>query len=374
MIYKEFGKTGVKISQLGFGAMRLPEVEINGQWFIDEDKALPLLYKGYEKGINYFDTAPYYCHKNSEYAVGKALKSVRKEIYLSSKCSMDHVHKPGDYRRQLEDTLTKMDTDYLDFYHFWALNKDKFDNNLLKVGAMKEALQAKQEGLIKHISFSFHDSPEVIKYILEHAPEMETALVQYNLLDRANEEMIKLMGEKGMGVVAMGPVAGGRLAAPSTNLSEKIGGESMATYDLALRFVLGNKNITCALSGMENEEMLENNLKIGGLAEPMNEEQWVKATKALEEINKFSELYCTGCNYCQPCPKNIEIPNIFKHYTYHNVYGLTETAKNQYSSYLNDNKATIKDCIDCLKCEKACPQKIEIRKELKRVEEILSNL
>lgn len=374
MIYREFGNTGAKISQLGFGAMRLPEKEIKGEWYIDEDKALPLLLEGYKKGINYFDTAPYYCHSNSEYAVGKALKGVRKEIYLTSKIPVDKIQKTGDYRRILEDSLKKMDTDYIDFYHFWGLNKDKFDNYVLKFDAIKEAIKAKEEGLIKHISFSFHDSPEVIKHILEHAPEMETALVQYNLLDRANEEMIELMKKKGLGVVAMGPVAGGRLAAPSTNLSEKIGSESMATYDLALRFVLGNKNISCALSGMESLEMLEKNLIIGDLEEPMNKEQWEKATMALEEINKFSELYCTGCNYCQPCPKNIEIPNIFKHYTYYNVYGLKETAKNQYNKYLEENKATIEDCVNCLKCEKACPQKIEIRSELKRVEEILNSL
>ncbi len=374
MIYKNFGNTGEKISQLGFGAMRLPEVEIKGEWFIDEDKALPLLYKGYEKGINYFDTAPYYCHKNSEYAVGKALKSVRDKIYMTSKIPLEEVNFASDYRRILEASLKKMDTDYLDFYHFWGINKTKFDDKILKLGLLKEALKAKEEGLIKHISFSFHDDAEVIKYIVDQAPELETALVQYNLLDRANEEMIEYMAKKGLGVVAMGPVAGGRLAVPS-NLSEKLADDkNLATYDLAFRFVLGNKNITCALSGMENEEMLEKNIEIGNLENPMNEEQWKKATEALEQINKFSELYCTGCNYCQPCPKNIEIPTIFKHYTYYNVYGLKDTAKKQFDKYLSDSKATISACIDCKKCEKACPQHIDIRNELRRVEGILKAL
>lgn len=375
MIYRKFGNTGVNISSLGFGCMRLPEVQKDGKWYIDEDKALPLLYSGYEKGINYFDSAFYYCHSNSEAAVGKALKSVRDQVNLTSKCPLGDVKEPGDYRRFLETSLKRMDTDHIDFYHFWGINKDQFDNKILKLDLIKEAVKAKEEGLIRHISFSFHDDPKVIAYILEKAPEMETILLQYNLLDRSNEEMIDYAAEKGLGVVAMGPVGGGRLAAPTDLYKKLTGKESKATYELALRFVLGNKNISCALSGMGNTDMLEKNAAVASDAAPMTEAEFEQIKESLEQLKKFNELYCTGCSYCQPCPKNIVIPRLFEMYTYHNVYGLSQAAKEQYKNYVEGKEGGLPaDCINCGFCERKCPQKIQIRSELKRVEGILKSL
>lgn len=112
-------------------------------------------------GFNYFDSAPTYCHSNSEFAVGRALKDVRDKVLISTKISMDDVHSSDDYRRCLEISLKKLDTDYIDFYHFWALNRDTYDNVVLRYHLLEEARKAKEEGLIRHISFSFHDRPEV---------------------------------------------------------------------------------------------------------------------------------------------------------------------------------------------------------------------
>jgi len=373
MKYRSFGNTGEMVSPLGFGCMRLPEVEINGTWHIDEDKALPLLYKAYESGVNYFDSAPYYCHSNSEYAMGKALKSVREKIMMTSKLPLEVVKTQADFRKTLENSLKNADTGYLDFYHFWGINIGSLEV-IKKFDLFKEAMRAKEEGLIKHICFSFHDKAENMIDIIDAGQGiLETVLCQYNLLDRGNEKSIAYARSKGLGVVAMGPVAGGRLSAPTELYKKLTGKESIATYELALKFVLGNEDIAVALSGMENTDMLEKNLAIANLDTYMTKNEWDKVAVAMEEVKKFSELYCTGCNYCQPCPVNINIPKIFNMYTYHNVYGLTAAAKNELSEYKKNaqNGALPEACIDCGACEDKCPQNLKIRTELNRVIRIL---
>lgn len=372
MLYRKFGSTGKEISSLGFGCMRLPEYEKDGQWFIDEDKAIPMLHHAYERGVNYFDTAPYYLHSNSEITVGKAMKDLRDKVMLSTKLPLDKVKEAGDYRRQLEISLKKMDTEYIDFYHFWGINKNSFDEKVMGLNLIDEALKAKEEGLIRHISFSFHDKPEYIKYIIDTSQVMETMLVQYNLLDRSNEEMIEYAAKKGLGVVIMGPVGGGRLSAPTDLYSKLTGKPSIATYELAFKFVLGNPNVSCALSGMQTMEMVDNNVNISSDESSFTEEEWVQLGEAVEQLKKFSDLYCTGCEYCQPCPKDIKIPRIFNMFTYHNVYGLKEHAKNEMKRYIEDGGKTINDCINCGFCERKCPQHLQVRSLLNKVQAILT--
>ena len=188
--------------------------------------------------------------------------------------------------------------------------------------------------------------------------------------------MIAYAAEKGLGVVVMGPVGGGRLAAP-TELSKRLGSGSLNTYELALRFVLGNPGVCCALSGMQTVEMVEKNVDVASLEVPMTEAQWRAIGENMENLKKFSELYCTGCNYCQPCPQGIEIPKIFLAYTYHNVYGMKDLAKKTWENYVNNEKkpgCTSADCVDCGMCEEKCPQHLKIRELLKKVEPILESL
>ena len=246
----------------------------------------------------------------------------------------------------------------------------------MPLNLIEEALKLKEKGVIRHLSFSFHDSPEALKYIIDNGAGLESVLLQYNLLDRANEEMIGYAHEKGLGVVVMGPVGGGRLAAP-TELTKKLGNEHLNTYELALRFVLGNPGVCCALSGMQTLEMVEQNEKVGSLENPMTEKEWRTIGETLENLKKFSELYCTGCAYCQPCPKGINIPRIFQAYTYLNVYGLKDTAKNTFQRYVNNEKepgATSSSCVKCGYCERKCPQHLKVRELLKKVEGVLSQL
>ena len=206
---------------------------------------------------------------------------------------------------------------------------------------------------------------------LAQGVKMESMLCQYNLLDRSNEEMIKYVNEKGLGTVAMGPVGGGRLAAPTDLYAKLTGKPSIATYELAFKFCLGNPNLNCALSGMQNLEMVQKNIKVASDDTTFSEEEWTALGVAIEELKKFSELYCTGCKYCQPCPVEINIPHIFEMWTYYNVYGLKDHAMYMMREYLKKGGKTFADCKQCGLCEKKCPQHLEIRKNLEKVCEIL---
>jgi len=394
MIYRDFGNTGKKISSLGFGCMRVPGKmkserigeDKNAQknliwygddndnvdaWIIDEEKAIPLLKAAYDAGINYFDTAHFYSHYQNQALLGKAVKLMeRDKVMVSTKIPLEEVNVTADFRRMLELQLKLLDMDYIDFYHFHGINKQPFDEKIIGYGLKKEVQKALDEGVIKHISFSFHGNTDDIPYIIETFEIFSSVLLQYNLLDRAHEKSINYLAGKGVGVVVMGPVAGGRLSLPS-ELSNKLLGTSYSTPELALRFVLGNKNVSCALSGMEDLKMLEENLKIADIKVPMAEDDFKKATLMMEETRKLSSLYCTGCRYCLPCPKDINIPHIFNAYTYHNVYGLSAEAKKMWNE---KHGAAVSECIDCGNCAEKCPQNIKVPEKLKEVEEVLSAL
>ena len=392
MIYRDFGNTGKKISTLGFGCMRLPEIQTgelseeekkrrenlswyekqkDDNWIIDEEKAIPMLKAAYDAGVNYFDTAQFYCHFNSQVTLGKAVKLMdREKTLISTKIPMDELNSTADFRRMLELQLKTLDMDYIDFYHLHGINRDRYDNKIAPFGIRKEAEKAIDEGLIKHISFSFHGDVKDVPYVVDSFEIFSSALLQYNLLDRSHEANIEYLANKGIGVVVMGPIAGGRLSMPSA-LASKLLGEEMTTPELALRFVLGNKNVHCGLSGMGNMDMLEGNLKVANLEVPMTEADFLKAAAMMEELKKFSDLYCTGCNYCLPCPKGIEIPHVFNAYTYHNVYGLSTQAKNMWNA---KKGAPVSDCTNCKLCNKKCPQDILVAEKLKEVAEVLSAL
>ena len=375
MNYRKFGNTGENISALGFGCMRFPEYQKDEKNFVDQDKVDEMIGRAYELGVNYFDTAPFYCNSNSEAALGHAVKSFRDKILLSTKCPIGDDTDAAKYRKMLEQSLTRMGTDHIDFYHFWAINKGSYDNVILKNGLLEAAAKAKEEGLIRHISFSFHDSAEVIRYIIDTSEErgvkMESMLCQYNLLDRANDEMIRYANEKGLGTVAMGPVGGGRLSAPTDLYAKLTGKPSIATYELAFKFCLGNPHLNCALSGMQNIDMVEKNAAVASDDMAFSEEEWEQLGAAMEQIKKFSELYCTGCKYCQPCPAEINIPRIFEIWTYYNVYGLKDHAKNMMKDYIRHGGKTFADCKQCGLCEKKCPQHLAIRENLEKVCKIL---
>ena len=379
MQYRKFGKTGKMISALGFGCMRLPETERDGKSCVDEEKAIPMLRRAYECGVNYFDTAYGYCNEQSQPTLGKALKAVRGNVMLATKQPLHLVKETGDFRRVLERQLSSMDTEYIDFYHFHGIDKGAMDNQIKPMKLMDEARRAMDEGLVRHMAFSFHGNPADMRHIIERGEIFSSVLLQYNLLDRSHGEAIAYLAEAGIGVVVMGPVAGGRLAAPSSLADRLLGDKNPETAELAIKFVLGNPNVSCALSGMGSMQMLEQNLKVGEMETPMTAEDFEKAGRLMVDLKKLSELYCTGCDYCKPCPQGINIPHIFNAFTHHNVYGMTALGKNMYDQVRRGHKdwngnlisEPVSKCVECGECEKKCPQKIEIIKKLKEIDAVL---
>ena len=201
--------------------------------------------------------------------------------------------------------------------------------------------------------------------------EFEGMLCQYNLLDRLNEEAIAHAHEKGLGVAIMGPVGGGRLVAPSERIQEIVGG-AKSTPEVALRFVLSNPNVTLALSGMNSIAMVEENAATVSREETLTAEEKQKVLGMLTETKRLSDLYCTGCNYCMPCPNDIDIPANFSAMNYHRVWGLEEHARQLYERLGKKKKpdgtvveAWAEACIECGECEPKCPQNIPIREQLK---------
>ncbi len=377
MQYRDFGNSGVKVSALGFGAMRLPQERIKGKSQIKQEKSVEIMQRAFELGVNYVDTAYNYNEGESELAVGKALKGWRERVYLSTKMPTWIVEKKDDYRCFLEEQLERLKVEYIDFYHFHFLNEDNFKNIVLKYDLLREAQKAKDEGLIKHISFSSHDRPEFMKRIIDIGI-FESLLCQYNLLDRSNEGVMAYAKSKGLGVAVMGPVGGGRLAS-SGILKEILAGSVKSTPELALRFVLANENVSVALSGMGSIRMVEENVRVASLSRPLSNEELQTIETFIKERRKKEEIICNMCEYCQPCPSQVAISRIFELMNYYRVYGLKEYARKQYQdigvgtldSGEKDEREKADACTECGRCEEQCPQKIEIIEKLKEIHQVL---
>lgn len=370
---RPFGNTGATVSLLAFGAMRLPYREADGKNRLDIDAGAALIRGAVDLGVNYVDTAPYYCDGESEIAVGRALKGIRKDVFLSTKNPIEDAS--GDhFRARLEQSLKKLDTDYIDFYYMWGINRALFEKSIdVADGPLEAAAKAKAEGLIRHICFSFHDQPENMVWLVDRGC-FEAVLCQYNLLDRRNEQAIAHAAEKGLGVAIMGPVGGGRLGEPSPVIRSMLGGRSKSTAETALRFVFANPNVSCALSGMGSREMVEENVRTASNETPLSPEELGRIRASLEQNKKLADLYCTGCRYCMPCPSGVDIPRNFELMNYHRVYGLTDYARAEYAALGKEGGPQGKKasaCVGCGACEKKCPQKLPIRGQLRETARIL---
>ncbi len=374
MKYRKFGNTGMEISRLGFGCMRLPTIKLNGKDVVDEDKTIEMIHRAYELGVNYYDTAYFYHGGQSELVLGKALKGIRDKVYVSTKSPGHLIKKHGDYTKILEKQLKKLDIDYIDVYHFHGIGYDDFISLNEQTKHLDEAYKAKEQGLIKHISFSFHDAPENLKKLVDLGV-FESVLCQYNIIDRSNEEAINYAKSKGLGVVIMGPVGGGRFSGLPKETAGKLGINVRSSAELALRFVFSNTGVDCALSGMGTMEMVEENSLTASNDELLSEKEVNEINKMMEENKKLADLYCTGCGYCIPCPSEVNIPHIFQMMNYHKVYGIEDYSRNGYAEigtneWVKGKRADA--CIECGVCETKCPQKLKIRDQLKECHKVLS--
>ena len=373
MQYREFGKSGVKISALGFGCMRFPMDEIDGKWIVNQEQAEEMVKRAFELGVNYYDTALFYLREQGEIALGKALKGFRDKVIVATKVAKDGLDKYGGLRGALETQLKRLDTDYIDFYHFHGANYE----NLMKTDDefhwINGALRAKTEGLIKHLSFSFHGEPESLIRNVDTGL-FSSVLCQYNVLDRKNEEAIAYAKSKGLGVVVMGPLVGGKIANAPPSWAEEAGLTASSSAEMGLRFVLANPNIDCALSGMTTLDMVEENAKTASNTALLSEEEMANIRKLVVDKEKLADLYCTSCGYCLPCPKGVSIEWVFDAYSTYKVYGALEWAKEEYREMKRRNpKNTAENCVQCGACEKKCPQNIKIMEQLQLAHEALSD-
>ncbi|MGL6104854.1 aldo/keto reductase [Romboutsia sp.] len=372
MLYRELGKTKEQVSLLGFGCMRFPKIEEK----IDEEQASEMLKYAIENGINYLDTAYPYHDGQSEPFVGKFLKenNLRDKVKLATKLPSWAIKNKEDMYKYFNSQLERLQTDYIDFYLVHNLSKDYWIN-LLENGLFEFLDEIKASGKVKHIGFSFHDNLTLFKEIVD-SYDWEFAQIQYNYIDeeyQAGTEGLKYAYEKGLGVIIMEPLRGGKLANKiSDELLDIIKGNKVdkTPVDLAFQFIYDKKEVGLVLSGMSTLEHVKDNIRIvnelgriNSLTE--NESNAIDSLcKAMKEKIKVS---CTDCRYCLPCPAGVNIPKCFELYNDASMFNDVEGGKFAYTMFVKGNNEEASKCVKCGKCEEACPQNIEIINNLETI-------
>ena len=351
--------------------MRLPMRGTEEQAVVDRDLAIPMIHRAFEAGVNYIDTAVGYCNGDSQRAVGEALKGWRDRIVVSTK-NPDYGTDEKTWWTNLENSLERLQVDAIDIYNHHGLNWQLW-TEAVEPRLGRWMAKARDQGLIRHVCCSFHDSNESLRKIVDTGyPSVIT--LQYNLLDRQLEDGIAYAREKGIGVVVMGPVGGGRLGSDSSVLGSVIPGVRRIP-ELALRFVLSNPNVSLALSGMSTMAQVEENAAIASSPVRLDAADLAVLDKQMQKLKAMADLYCTGCGYCLPCPQEVAIPRIFEFYNRGRVYGLWDDARRVYGLLGNLPWMPGKQgnaCAACGACEKKCPQKIPIRQQLKEAHAALT--
>jgi len=376
MQYRDLGRTGIKVSALAFGCMRFPKGPDGKS--VDREASVALMKRAYELGVNYFDTAYVYNGGESEQAIAEFLKGVpRDRVFVADKNPLGSYwyRVPGDrapnrvWREHLEEMLRRLDTDYIDVLHFHDVSAASFRMVVRGPdGVLDQALRAKEEGLVRHLGFSSHDSPANVIQMLDAMRDVvEVMVIQYNLLDRKYEPAIERAHDSGIGVAVMGPVGGGRLIHPSDLYGTAVAAGS--TPELALRFVLAHPGVSCAMSGMNSMEQLEENARAASLEVPLTREDLERLNELQRENQRLLGLYCTGCAYCMPCPHGVNIPENFAALNLLRVHGMRALAEQSYEGLGEARAAACKECNACLG---KCPQHIDIPTRLKEVAEALS--
>lgn len=359
---------GIETSLLGFGCMRFP---VTAEGKIDEPEAERMLDKAIAAGVNYIDTAYPYHNGDSEPFVGRVLKKYdRHSFYLATKLPCWNVSKKEDAERIFEEQLTRLQTDYIDFYLMHALSGDSF-RKMAELGVVEVLERLKAEGRIKYLGFSFHDSYEAFEEILCYR-DWDFCQIQLNYMDAESQAGLKgyrLTEERNVPLVIMEPVKGGSLAAFAEDITGKFRAldpeASVASY--ALRWVGSLPNVKVILSGMSTMEQVEDNLKTFTDFRSFSDEETKTIDDIVALIRSRVQNGCTACRYCMPCPAGVDIPGNFRVWNTYHMYQNYNMVKNSWEKNLGDEKQA-KNCIKCGKCEKACPQKLHIREDLEKVQ------
>lgn len=355
MQYRPFGKTGLQVSALAMGCMRLPEK--------DPELAAQTVDKAIELGINYFETTRWYVNGRCQHLTAGGLKGRSRGLIVSGKAGVNAETTADSYREEIDLQMQILGVDYLEFWQVGWFSLPQMEFLTRKGGALEALDKARSEGIIGHIGFTGHDTSDNFIKCIESGI-FDSFTVPYSILDRTHGPTIKRAGELGIGVVAMCPVAGGVLATPSPQLQSLIPGGVGSTTQAALQFVAANPDVSCVCSGMQTPEMVAQNVDYANGFTQLSDDDRANMERILDEFSSLGQKFCTACGYCMECPSGVDIPANFSLYNRAKVYGLDEWARGQYAKMEDGKKASA--CTACGECEPKCPNKLPIIEQLEQ--------
>ena len=361
MHYREVGKTGEKVSALGFGTMRLPVIDGKDDQ-INEPLAIEMIRKAIDAGVNYVDTAWFYHSGTSESLCGKALaEGYRDKVFLADKLPPWLAESTDDCERILNTQLERCRTDHFDFYLLHCILEKNWPNvEKLKLEKWLEKVQA--DGRVRHLGFSFHDNPELFRHVVDYY-DWSFCQIQYNYLNekhQAGTEGYEYAVSKGLGVIVMEPLLGGALANPQGVIREMWDEAGYEPVDLALRWLWDKPGVGCILSGMTDMAQVEQNLALAENSQPgcLSDDERAFIAKVAQKTQEMTPIPCTRCGYCMPCPNGVNIPTNFAAYNMNYQYPENAAHRTLHSMQSPEQQAS--NCIQCGVCEEKCPQGIPI--------------
>ncbi|TET31228.1 MAG: aldo/keto reductase [Candidatus Heimdallarchaeota archaeon] len=383
MKYRKMGSLEWEVSALGFGAMRLPT---NQQMRVDEEEAIKMIRYAIDNGVNYVDTAYPYHNGESEVVVGKALKDgYREKVHLTTKSPLWMIKKAEDFDTYLNEQIKRLQTKP-DIYLFHGLNRDRLEK-IKNLNLIEKIEEAKRNGLIKHIGFSFHDNFEVFKEIIDYY-KWDCCQIQYNYLDieyQAGTKGVQYANSKGVALIVMEPIRGGKLAIPDRVLSRKPEIKEVldksqikrSMPDWALQFVWNHPEVSVVLSGMSTMPQVVENVESANNSgiNSLTKEELQTISELREAFSKYIIVPCTSCGYCLPCPNGVSIPGVLR--LVNDLYYWGDRGKPRLAFFYNRMAKTEKDlekrkaegdeaegaatlCKQCGECLEKCPQQIDI--------------
>jgi len=373
MQYRRMETIGKEVSLLGFGCMRYPVK--NGA--IDKEKAGEMLDFAIKSGVNYIDTAYVYHDGLSESVTAELLqKYPRESFHFATKLPAWEVNSIDDAERIFEEQLKRLKTDYIDFYLLHSLNAGTWEH-MLKLGVVDWFENLKKRGRVKYIGFSFHDEypvfSKILNYKLKTQPKWDFCQIHLNYMDATHQAGLKGYNEAaalGVPVVIMEPIKGGSLSKLPDDIFSEMKRErpNDTASAWALRWVASNPGVKVILSGMSSIEQVRDNVNTLSDFTPLTESENSAIEKVSSELRTRVKNNCTGCKYCMPCPAGVNIPVSFMLWNEWGTYQMRDSIVWKWSDTIISGADKPKNCIDCGKCEKACPQGIAIRADLKKVQ------